>query len=311
MFRNFSIGTRLAATFGLLGAIVLGLGVFALMRLDGVVTQLDAITDHQVPAVDNVNDLDREFLRVRVHAANVATYMDDSTRLNVYLDKYADARSSLDRNLAEYEEFIERDEVANRFKKLKSLLDEYWQHDEQFLKLVKAQLDEPVASLRENTVLPLTDKISGVLDDLLAQEMKQIDTVSDQARDIASTAKIGVITAIIIALILVTVFAFLLTRSIVTPLRGAVKFAETIAQRDLTQHISVQGSDEPAQLLRQLIETQRELRDSMGQIAQSSQQLASTSEELSSVTDDSSRTIQQQTEELEQWIQDCADMLFD
>ncbi|MBL75061.1 methyl-accepting chemotaxis protein [Idiomarina baltica] len=300
MFRNFSIGTRLAATFGLLGAIVLGLGVFALMRLDGVVTQLDAITDHQVPAVDNVNDLDREFLRVRVHAANVATYMDDSTRLNVYLDKYADARSSLDRNLAEYEEFIERDEVANRFKKLKSLLDEYWQHDEQFLKLVKAQLDEPVASLRENTVLPLTDKISGVLDDLLAQEMKQIDTVSDQARDIASTAKIGVITAIIIALILVTVFAFLLTRSIVTPLRGAVKFAETIAQRDLTQHISVQGSDEPAQLLRQLIETQRELRDSMGQIAQSSQQLASTSEELSSVTDDSSRTIQQQTEELEQ-----------
>ena len=300
MFRNFSIGTRLAATFGLLGAIVLGLGVFALMRLDGVVTQLDAITDHQVPAVDNVNDLDREFLRVRVHAANVATYMDDSTRLNVYLDKYADARSSLDRNLAEYEEFIERDEVANRFKKLKSLLDEYWQHDEQFLKLVKAQLDEPVASLRENTVLPLTDKISGVLDDLLAQEMKQIDTVSDQARDIASTAKIGVITAIIIALILVTLFAFLLTRSIVTPLRGAVKFAETIAQRDLTQHISVQGSDEPAQLLRQLIETQRELRDSMGQIAQSSQQLASTSEELSSVTDDSSRTIQQQTEELEQ-----------
>ncbi|MAF74898.1 MAG: chemotaxis protein [Idiomarinaceae bacterium] len=300
MFRNFSIGTRLAATFGLLGAIVLGLGVFALMRLDGVVTQLDAITDHQVPAVDNVNELDREFLRVRVHAANVATYMDDSTRLNVYLDKYADARSSLDRNLAEYEEFIERDEVANRFKKLKSLLDEYWQHDEQFLKLVKAQLDEPVASLRENTVLPLTDKISGVLDDLLAQEMKQIDTVSDQARDIASTAKIGVITAIIIALILVTVFAFLLTRSIVTPLRGAVKFAETIAQRDLTQHISVQGSDEPAQLLRQLIETQRELRDSMGQIAQSSQQLASTSEELSSVTDDGSRTIQQQTEELEQ-----------
>ena len=73
MFRNFSIGTRLAATFGLLGAIVLGLGVFALMRLDGVVTQLDAITDHQVPAVDNVNDLDREFLRVRVHAATAAS----------------------------------------------------------------------------------------------------------------------------------------------------------------------------------------------------------------------------------------------
>jgi methyl-accepting chemotaxis protein len=300
MFRNFSIGTRLAATFGLLGAIVLGLGVFALMRLDGVVTQLDAITDHQVPAVDNVNELDREFLRVRVHAANVATYLNDADRLQAYLAKYSDAKDSLKRNLGEYQKLINDSSERDKFKRLSALLDEYWADDEQFLKLVNAKLAEPIASLRETTILPLTNKISTVLDKLLAEEMAQVRSVSDRAKSIASMAQVGVITAIIIALILVTVFAFLLTRSIVTPLRGAVKFAETIAQRDLTQHISVQGSDEPAQLLRQLIETQRELRDSMGQIAQSSQQLASTSEELSSVTDDSSRTIQQQTEELEQ-----------
>ncbi|KXS34351.1 MAG: methyl-accepting chemotaxis protein [Idiomarina sp. T82-3] len=300
MFRNFSIGTRLAATFGLLGAIVLGLGVFALMRLDGVVTQLDFITDEQMPAIDNVNDLDREFLRVRVHAANVATYLNDADRLQAYLAKYSDAKDSLKRNLGEYQKLINDSSERDKFKRLSALLDEYWADDEQFLKLVNAKLAEPIASLRETTILPLTNKISTVLDKLLAEEMAQVRSVSDRAKSIASMAQVGVITAIIIALILVTVFAFLLTRSIVTPLRGAVKFAETIAQRDLTQHISVQGSDEPAQLLRQLIETQRELRDSMGQIAQSSQQLASTSEELSSVTDDSSRTIQQQTEELEQ-----------
>ncbi|EAQ32977.1 methyl-accepting chemotaxis protein [Idiomarina baltica] len=300
MFRNFSIGTRLAATFGLLGAIVLGLGVFALMRLDGVVTQLDFITDEQMPAIDNVNDLDREFLRVRVHAANVATYLNDADRLQAYLAKYSDAKDSLKRNLGEYQKLINDSSERDKFKRLSALLDEYWADDKQFLKLVNAKLAEPIASLRETTILPLTNKISTVLDKLLAEEMAQVRSVSDRAKSIASMAQVGVITAIIIALILVTVFAFLLTRSIVTPLRGAVKFAETIAQRDLTQHISVQGSDEPAQLLRQLIETQRELRDSMGQIAQSSQQLASTSEELSSVTDDSSRTIQQQTEELEQ-----------
>ena len=300
MFRNFSIGARLAVTFGMLGAIVLLLGVFSLMRLDSVVTQLDSITEQQMPAIDNVNDLDREFLRVRVHAANITTYMDDAARLEGYLQKYNDAKTNLERNLSEYEALIQREAIASQFKKLKSLLTEFWKHDEQFMKLVNANLEEPVASLRENTILPLTDKISATLDEILSEEMIQVDRVSAQAHDIASAAQTAVIIAIVVSIILVACFAFLLTKSIVTPLRGALDFAETIAQRDLTQQIDVQGKDEPAQLLRQLINTQRELRESIGQIAQSSQQLASTSEELSSVTDDSTRTIQQQTEELEQ-----------
>lgn len=300
MFRNFSIGTRLAGTFGLLGIVMLFLGVFSLLRLDNVVAQLDSITQQQMPAIDNVNDLDREFLRVRVHAANISAYMDDPTRLEGYLKKYQDAKANLDRNLSEYEKLIKRDDLAALFEELESLLKEFWKHDEQFLKLVNANLEEPVASLRENTVLPLTNQVSATLDKLLSAEMTQVERVSASAREIADASQTAVIIAIVISLTLVITFAFLLTQSIVTPLRAAVAFAETIAQRDLTQEIDVIGKDEPAHLLRKLVDTQRELRDSIGHIAQSSQQLASTSEELSSVTDDSTRTIQQQTEELEQ-----------
>ena len=47
---------------------------------------------------------------------------------------------------------------------------EYWARHDQFEKLVDAQLYDPIISLRENRILPLTDEISVALDELLASK---------------------------------------------------------------------------------------------------------------------------------------------
>ena len=300
MIRQYSVGVRAAGAFGLIGLLLLALGLFALDRLSSVVEQMDFITDEQVPAIDNVNDLDREFLRVRVHSANVAAYINDEQRKQAYIERLDDANQSLERNLDEYEALLNDAESKRLFKELKANLNEYWQLNDQFMQLVNAKLVEPIASLRESTILPLTNKISTNLDKLLAHEMELINTATDTAGDVSSDAFTGIVVALVVVLVLTVLFAWVLTQSIVKPIQQAVDFSKTIAERDLTHSIEIDGKDEPAQLLKQLRKTQEELRQSIGHIAQSSQQLASTSEELSSVTEDSTRTIQQQTEELEQ-----------
>lgn len=300
MIRQYSVGVRAAGAFGLIGLLLLALGLFALDRLSSVVEQMDFITDEQVPAIDNVNDLDREFLRVRVHSANVAAYINDEQRKQAYVERLDDANQSLERNLDEYEALLNDAESKRLFKELKANLNEYWQLNDQFMQLVNAKLVEPIASLRESTILPLTNKISTNLDKLLAHEMELINTATDTAGDVSSAAFTGIVVALVVVLVLTVLFAWVLTQSIVKPIQQAVDFSKTIAERDLTHSIEIDGKDEPAQLLKQLRKTQEELRQSIGHIAQSSQQLASTSEELSSVTEDSTRTIQQQTEELEQ-----------
>lgn len=300
MIRQYSVGVRAAGAFGLIGLLLLALGLFALDRLSSVVEQMDFITDEQVPAIDNVNDLDREFLRVRVHSANVAAYINDEQRKQAYIERLDDANQSLERNLDEYEALLNDAESKKLFKELKANLNEYWQLNDQFMQLVNAKLVEPIASLRESTILPLTNKISTNLDKLLAHEMELINTATDTAGDVSSAAFTGIVVALVVVLVLTVLFAWVLTQSIVKPIQQAVDFSKTIAERDLTHSIEIDGKDEPAQLLKQLRKTQEELRQSIGHIAQSSQQLASTSEELSSVTEDSTRTIQQQTEELEQ-----------
>ena len=115
MIRQLSIGARASAAFGLIGILTLILGIFALNRMGAIETQLNVISNEQVPAVDNVNDLDREFLRVRIHSANVATYVDDPTRLEKYKESLQGAIDSLKRNQDEYEATIEDPQARKLF----------------------------------------------------------------------------------------------------------------------------------------------------------------------------------------------------
>lgn len=300
MIRQLSIGVRASAAFGLIGILTLILGIFALNRMGAIENQLNFIANEQVPALDNVNDLDREFLRVRIHSANVATYVNDAARLTEYQKSLQGAIDSLERNQEEYEATIADEKARKLFKEYMVLDKEFWKLNDQFERLVDAGLTDAIASIRENNILPLIDKISKKLDELLAREMALIDDAKAQAHDVSATANTAVIVALVIVIALLAIFAWILTTSIVKPISAAVAFAKTIAARDLTQSIEIDGNDEPAQLLHQLRTTQEQLRESISTISESSEQLASTSEELNSVTQDSTRTIQQQSEELEQ-----------
>ncbi|MCK7459203.1 methyl-accepting chemotaxis protein [Idiomarina aminovorans] len=300
MIRQLSIGARASAAFGLIGILTLILGLFALNRIGAIETQLSIISEEQVPAVDNVNDLDREFLRVRIHSADIAAYIDDPQRLERYKGELTAAIDALEKNQNEYKATINDPEARRIFEEYMALDKEYAKLNEQFNKLVDAGLGGAIDSIRENSILPLTDKISAKLDQLLAREMSLIDEAKVEAQDVASAATVGVVVVLVVVIVLLTLFAWILTRSIVQPIGDAVDFAKIIASRDLTQSIEIEGNDEPAQLLYQLRTTQEQLRESIGTISESSEQLASTSEELSSVTQESTRTIQQQSEELEQ-----------
>lgn len=300
MIRNFSIGVRASIAFGLIGLLTLILGGVAINRIKVIDNEITFISDKQVPAVDNVNDLNRQFLRARIHSANISSYIDNPARLQTYQGKFKEAISDLKRNQGEYEKVITDAQTRKIFNEYMLLNSQYEELTEQFNQLVAAGRKDDIHSIRENRILPLTNTITTKLTELLAREMLQIDEAAEEAHAVASAANIAVIIVLIVVIVLLALFAFMLTRSIVKPIAEAVSFAQTIAQRDLTKRIEIIGNDEPAQLLQQLQLTQDELRNSIVTISQSSEQLASTSEQLSSVTEDSTRIIQQQSEELEQ-----------
>lgn len=103
-----------------------------------------------------------------------------------------------------------------------------------------------------------------------------------------------------LAVVLGTVLAWAITRSITEPLRMAVSVVDTVAHGDLTANIVVQGRDEPAQLLSAMSSMNDKLREIMGRVRQSSDSIATGSSEIASGSLDLSQRTEQQASNLEE-----------
>ena len=95
-------------------------------------------------------------------------------------------------------------------------------------------------------------------------------------------------------------FAFVISRSITTPIRRAVAIAETVAAGDLTSTIDDIGSDETGDLLRALQKMNGSLQDIVGQVRSGTATIATASSEIASGNLDLSARTEQQAGSLEE-----------
>lgn len=157
------------------------------------------------------------------------------------------------------------------------------------LELSQQGQTEAVRQLVNGQMKDLADLMGVQLSKLIAINKVNASDASDLAGEQYSNAKLAIIIVSVAATLLTVLLAWLLTRSIVTPLSEAVSAAQDIAEGKLTGHIEVGGSDEPARLLGALSIMQQNLRTTIAMISGSATQLASSAEELSAVTEESSR----------------------
>jgi methyl-accepting chemotaxis protein len=103
------------------------------------------------------------------------------------------------------------------------------------------------------------------------------------------------------AAVLIGLFAALLiSRSIVTPLRQSVAFAQRIAEGDLSQDLPLQRQDELGQLMAAMQGMTGSLRNLVGRIGGGVGQIAAAAEQLSAVTAQTSAGVHNQKMETEQ-----------
>ena len=129
------------------------------------------------------------------------------------------------------------------------------------------------------------------------EETKHIAKGTNDSLALASkTVTIG----LVIALILGVVITVVITRSIVPPLVKGVKFAETVAQGDLTQRIDLDQKDEIGQLAAALNFMVENIAQVMVGIQQASEQVAASAEELSASSQNLANSATEQAANLEE-----------
>jgi methyl-accepting chemotaxis protein len=116
----------------------------------------------------------------------------------------------------------------------------------------------------------------------------------------AAAAQTTIVIAVSVSAVVMLAIGWLISRSIVLPIKRAVQIAETVAAGDLSSDIDVQGHDETAQLLAALKRMNESLAGVVGTVRASSENIATGSSEISTGNLDLSQRTEQQASSLQQ-----------
>ncbi|MNI05978.1 Methyl-accepting chemotaxis protein McpS [compost metagenome] len=297
--RNLNIAPRAFLGFAFIALLVVVLGVFAVNRMSVIRQASVDMGTTQLPSVGYLGNITENVLRMRILSFRIlvnrepASLQEADARIGVLTDKVRKAQ-------ADYAALPMGTREAALYKEFSTTLDNYMQAQREMIDLSRQNKVDELRTLINTRIKDGTDLMGEQLNKLVAFNAEAAKAAGVTAADNYSGAVNGIIAVAVLAAVMTVLLAWLLTRSIVTPLTRAVRAAETIAGGDLTKAVEVDGKDEPARLLSALSTMQANLRKTIEQIAGSATQLGAAAEELSAVTEEASRGMQQQNDEIEQ-----------
>lgn len=297
--RNLTIARRAGLGFTLISLLVAVLGWFALAQMSAIRESEVAVETNWMPSMRVVNDIREIMLRIRTISLRMA--LDPDPKNIATYRSQLDVRSAdLNKKLDYFSSFVDTPEEKVLDDQFRVTLGQYQKAlDQSFV--IAAQNDrEALNKLLLVDMKTIVDGSGKQLSDLGEFYVQRVDAEGKAAEAQYEKSRNIVFIFVIIAGLGTVGLALLLTRSIVRPLEGAVTAAEHVANGDLTQKISVDGSDEVTRLLVALDKMQGNLRSAMQHIGSSATQLASAATELNSVTEDSYRGLHQQNAEIDQ-----------
>jgi methyl-accepting chemotaxis protein len=295
-----TVGARLGIGFGLVLLLMTALSLTGLHRMKSLQSNLEHIVEQDYVKIARLNAM-HDAVRFQMVALRDVVMQEDASFKRRELKLMKEARRSYNDVAGELEKII--DEAGKPyFAKIKDAetaaqqlalqVMDYSLSDEH-----KQAADLMRGSLRDSQL---------VLIEKLDEMRKHLEANSKRSADDAQAAySAGVTMTVVIgglAVGLVVLVSWLLTRSITLPLGKAVEVAKRIAEGDLTVQLNPDATAkcETIQLLVAVKGMLNRLHAIIGQVTASTAQLASAAEEMATVTTQASEGVQRQQSETDQ-----------
>ena len=297
--RNMNIAPRAFLGFAMIGALMLLLGVFALNQMSKIRAGGEDIALTSVPSLKSLDEFTQLTLRLRVLSYRLLINREPDVQQKT-LELFDLRNQQIASAQRDYVKLINGAQEQAAYDQYVQLLGQYRQLEERMKNLSRNDRVDELRELLNTELLNNSEAINSVLARLMDINTEQTHATDQNAADQYDHAFNLVVGLLLVASALTVLFAWLLTHSITGPIANALSAAEAIAEGNLTQPITVDGSDEAGRLLLAMARMQEKLRDTLQRISGSATQLASAAEELNSVTDESARGLTQQNNEIEQ-----------
>ncbi len=298
LLRRIAITPRAVIGFAILASLLVALGLFAHNRMGSLNRAAKDIGEVWLPSVEASAQLSGLMSELRLGEMN-HVLLHDATRMRQQEQRMDEVIATLARVEREYRPLLVLDEE-------RALLDQFVQRQQEYLEghaallaLSRDNRTDEASVLMGGAQLQRYEQVQRTLKQLIALDREAARASTAEAADVYSRASTAILAVLLVALAASVTIAWLLTRSIVVPIRQAVSCADRIAARDLTGEIASDGDDEPAQLMKAMRSMQASLHDTIEQIGDSAALLAAAAEQLNAVTEEGNRSLARQNDEIE------------
>nr|WP_145247623.1 methyl-accepting chemotaxis protein [Pseudomonas oryzihabitans] len=297
--RSLNVAPRAVLFFSVIVLIVFALGGVAVVQMGKLYDAEQEVETSWLPGNQLAAKMSGGLLRLRLESLRATTTPDPQLRAQTvaafpgYREAFFTAVKDYERTVADAEDRQLYAAVVKGAESYRTLLDT-------FEPKLRAGDNEGAIALINTSIRPLTNALEKTIDELNAFNERGAKAAGQAAGATYANGLLWVYGLIGLTIAATVVLAALLIRSITLPVGEALRIAQRIARKDLTERITVVGRDEAAGMLQALAQMQGNLRDTVSHIADSSTQLASAAEEMTAVIDEAGRGYVRQNDEVNQ-----------
>jgi methyl-accepting chemotaxis protein len=305
-FNNLRIGSRLAAGFLILTALLATVALTGVDRLRDMDQTLETVTETQQQLV-TCYQLGSALLWSGNHLRNM--FLLDKSQLKEQVAVIHDLKGQRQRHREDLLKYVSKEggEAKQLSQNIVDTHARYRPTEDAFLKLIEADRLEEAKTMLLDKVRPEQLAYTAAIYKLADHELAKITALRKTAAERYESGRAIVISVALLSVLAALFLAFVITRGITAPLRQAVSVAETIARGDLTVRIDSPTRDETGRVLSamkamtsRLSQTIGEVREGATALASASAQVSASSQNLSQGTSEQAASVEETTASLEQ-----------
>jgi methyl-accepting chemotaxis protein len=303
---NLKIGTRLAAGFGLVLAMMILMTVIGIRHMHSVATATRDMMQQPLAKERMISDWYR-LIHTSVRRTSAISKSTDPSLGPFFAEDTKLSTAEINSLQQKVEPLLEGDDEKAMYKDMTANRKLYVASRDKIVALKKeSKLDEAAEEL-EQRFIPYGKAYLGSLGGLLEHQRKSMDGEAERIEALYETNRTFMAIFGLVVLALGVFCAWRLTRGITVPLGQAVEIAEAVAHRDLTSHIEVNSSDETGRLLQSLqkmndglISIVTEVRNGTESISTASNQIAAGNLDLSGRTEEQASSLEETASSMEE-----------
>jgi methyl-accepting chemotaxis protein len=304
--KNLKIGTRLAAGFGLVLALMTLMTVIGIGHMQTVAEATRDMMQQPLAKERMISDWYR-LIHTSVRRTSAISKSSDPSLGPFFAEETAASTAEVNGLQKKVEPLLESDKEKSLFEEMKANRKRYLASRDGIVALKKDGKLEEAAELLDQRFTPDGKAYLESLRGLLELQRKSIDDNAVAIETLYERSRQFMIVFGLVVLALGVVCAWRLTRGITVPLNQAVEIAVAVANKDLTSHIAVTSKDETGRLLEALrtmndglIGIVTEVRSGTESISSASSQIAAGNLDLSGRTEEQASSLEETASSMEE-----------